>query len=93
MIITTFPHRQTVTLDNDADLSIHAYNGSGDNEIVLGQGNIANEAKQATIETVSVLEGIGKVIAIRGLMSKYLFLEITGDGELELNFHVKRGSN
>jgi hypothetical protein len=93
MIIKTFPYRTIVTLDNDADLSIHAYNGSGGNVIALGQGNMPDTSKQAEIENVDVLEGIGKVVAIRGLMSKYLFLEITGDGELELHYHVKRSAN
>lgn len=93
MIITTFPAYKMITFDNDMDVSIHAYNALSANVITLGQGNIPNKDKQAEIEDVDVLEGIGKVIVLRGLISKYLFLEITGDGVLELEFHVKRTAN
>jgi len=93
MVITEFPYINQFSLDNDQNISIHAYNGSGTNVIQVGQGNIADSTKQAIIANVDVLEGIGKVIALQGHLTKYLFLEITGDGELELHFHTKRSTN
>ena len=93
MIFQTFPHKYTLRTINDVNMSIHAYNGSGDNEIVLSQGNIDDMDKAAPIETVTVTEGLGKVIAIIGHQTKYLFMEITGDGVLEMDIHAKRTPN
>lgn len=93
MIITEFPYTHQISIDNDQNISIHAYNGSGTNVIQVGQGNIADKEKQAVIANVEVLEGIGKVVGLQGHLTKYLFLEITGDGTLELHFHTKRSAN
>jgi len=88
--ISTFPHLEVVNMQYYEDASFQFFNDTGGNTIVVSQGNFNDVDKSAELETVEVTEDVGKIVDIVGHKAKYLFLSITGDGDLEVEIFNKR---
>ena len=93
MVINTLPYEEYWSTENDINISLHCFNGSGGNSIVLKQGNIQDKDKMVTIGTETIVEDEAKIIQIEGHLTKYIHLAITGDAGLEIYSHSKRNPN
>lgn len=93
MLIRNMPYEEYISTENDYNISLHFFNEAGANSITIKQGNIKDKEKMVNVATDTIKSGVGKIIQIEGHLTKYLYIAITGDGNLEMDGHSKRNPN